>query len=186
MGHHQQDLLETRIIRLIRGTGPQGLKSMAVWKNPLFRPFLEIEPIDLRQYLNGRGQGWIEDPTNFEVGPIRNWLRKSWLPTLEKKRPGALQCFGNSLEQIVEGLNKKNSNNLKGKSILRNLYISLSQVQQRQLLARWFLNNKIEAFTHSQIKEIQKRLDKNQIEYTFRVGKMSFFINAEQIKLKKE
>jgi len=48
--HHADDLFETRLIRLLRGTGPQGLAAMKLATNGLLRPFLEESRAVIQKY----------------------------------------------------------------------------------------------------------------------------------------
>lgn len=67
-GHTLDDQAETVLLRLMRGSGVDGLAAMAERGEAggavLFRPLLEIPRAALREYLRGLGQGWIEDPSN--------------------------------------------------------------------------------------------------------------------------
>ncbi|MEQ1878090.1 MAG: tRNA lysidine(34) synthetase TilS, partial [Bdellovibrionia bacterium] len=101
LAHHRDDLLETRLIRLIRGVGPEGLKSMSILNGNRFRPFLQTPRVLLEDYLNEISAGWLEDPSNESDGALRNWIRLQWLPQLERKRPGAGQALARSLEALT-------------------------------------------------------------------------------------
>jgi tRNA(Ile)-lysidine synthase len=68
LGHTRDDIAETFLMRLARGSGVDGLSAMAarraadgtVW----LRPLLGIPRDDLRRELLSRGLTWIEDPSN--------------------------------------------------------------------------------------------------------------------------
>jgi tRNA(Ile)-lysidine synthase len=72
-GHTRDDLAETFLLRLARGSGLDGLAAIrAVGSYPLpgfsglnvVRPLLGLDRDMLRAYLAARGQEWIEDPMN--------------------------------------------------------------------------------------------------------------------------
>lgn len=72
-GHTRDDLAETFLLRLARGSGLDGLAAMRpVAPYPaggfkelrVVRPMLGIERDALRSYLTARGQEWIEDEMN--------------------------------------------------------------------------------------------------------------------------
>lgn len=182
-GHHQQDLLETRLLRLIRGTGPQGLLSMETLKGVFFRPFLTQNPQDLKYYLKSMSQNWIEDPSNSSSKYLRNWMRMEWLPLLEKRQPGALPRLAQSLELLVERSEKLEVP--KGTESLCSTYLALSPSQQRQYLAQWFLQLNIQDFTQSHLEEIQKRLDRREKRLNFYVGPVELEVNAGRIRVQK-
>ncbi|MEM9045717.1 MAG: tRNA lysidine(34) synthetase TilS, partial [Pseudomonadota bacterium] len=80
LGHTMDDQAETVLMRLIRGSGADGLSAMdekVLLKGTLWlRPILRCRRDNLRTYLTARGVGWSDDPTNqnetYERVRIRN------------------------------------------------------------------------------------------------------------------
>ncbi len=66
LGHSLDDQAETVLLRLIRGSGVDGLAAMAPRDHSgvFFRPVLGLTREALRDYLRGRGVSWIDDPSN--------------------------------------------------------------------------------------------------------------------------
>lgn len=68
LGHMQDDVAETFLMRLSRDAGVDGLAAMAARREvagiTLLRPLLGISRAALRRWLLGRGIGWAEDPSN--------------------------------------------------------------------------------------------------------------------------
>ena len=159
MGHHRDDLLETRLLRLIRGTGGQGLVAMKDWNAPFFRPLLETSKKQLREYLAFRELEFIEDPTNQMTDPLRNWLREEGFQLLLK------------------------NNQLTDDGLSRVYYLSLGTRDQLRLLAQYVLQQNLRDISQSQLREIQKRLDNSQNEYTFNVGHILWVVNAQHVKV---
>ncbi len=100
-GHHADDLLETRLMRLIRGTGARGLSAMRESRPGVLRPLLSFSQKEIRNYLQVIGADWIEDPSNTDTRYFRNWMRHKWLPQLEAFRPAAGLKLAKSLDRIV-------------------------------------------------------------------------------------
>jgi tRNA(Ile)-lysidine synthase len=186
LAHHADDLLETRLIRLIRGTGPQGLKSMSLMTNAVLRPFLDESRADLEAYLVAEKQKWLNDPTNRSEEPLRNWLRRNWLKALERKRPGGGKSLARSLKLLVEALDQ-NSPDFReflsdgNEAIRRDLYQRLGPIERRQLLARYLRARGLKNFSENHIMEICKRLDSAQKVFTFELLRSRWEINAQQI-----
>ena len=69
LGHTADDQAETVLMRLARGSGVDGLSGMdAVDRTGLFlRPLLDLSRQDLRDWLQDRGIGWAEDPSNDDL-----------------------------------------------------------------------------------------------------------------------
>ncbi len=76
LGHTADDQAETVALRLVRGTGPDGLAGMSQlapspadgWEGApvLARPLLELSRAVLRDWLMSRGMDWLEDPSNHQ------------------------------------------------------------------------------------------------------------------------
>ncbi|MBN1336624.1 MAG: tRNA lysidine(34) synthetase TilS [Deltaproteobacteria bacterium] len=89
LGHHRDDQAETVLLRLIRGTGLEGLVAMEPYRPPFVRPLL-AEPRDaLAAHAERRGLTWREDASNADPTYERNRIRHQVLPLLESLRTGA-------------------------------------------------------------------------------------------------
>ena len=80
--HHQDDLIETMILNLIRGTGRRGLTSLRSQPR-LQRPFLGLPKSALLAEAEARGLSWVEDATNLSPKLRRNWVRQTICPRLD-------------------------------------------------------------------------------------------------------
>jgi tRNA(Ile)-lysidine synthase len=102
--HHLDDLVETRLFRLLRGTGVQGLRAMDEFSEVgrIIRPFLKYSKSDLQDYVSWHRLSWIEDPSNNHLKYQRNWIRHRLMPALEKQFPGALSRLNFFFEEVLE------------------------------------------------------------------------------------
>lgn len=79
LGHTEDDLAETFIMRLSRGAGVDGLSAMRDrWCHgtvTFHRPLLDISRAALRDVLRAQGVGWVEDPTNLDMAFERARVR---------------------------------------------------------------------------------------------------------------
>jgi tRNA(Ile)-lysidine synthase len=64
LGHTREDQAETVLLRLMRGSGIDGLAAMAPWSPPVLRPLLDVTRQALRDWLRARDLRWVEDPSN--------------------------------------------------------------------------------------------------------------------------
>ena len=71
--HHQDDLLETIALNVVRGTGWRGLVPMN--RPRVLRPLLDIAKAELVSYAIEHGLTWREDQTNDSPRYLRNRLR---------------------------------------------------------------------------------------------------------------
>lgn len=102
LGHTQDDQAETFLAQLLRGSGLRGLSGMGEFFVSGWRPLLEVPRSHLRQYLQSRGESWIEDPSNQDPRFLRSRLRHQALPLLEEIRPGAIQVLARSARVLAE------------------------------------------------------------------------------------
>jgi tRNA(Ile)-lysidine synthase len=88
LAHHKDDLAETVILRLLRGTGLKGLRGIlprTEYENLIVvRPLLDIEKREILDYLHQKGLEYRIDKSNFDQSFLRNQVRQSLMPELEK------------------------------------------------------------------------------------------------------
>ncbi len=98
--HHGGDQAETVLMHILRGSGPAGLSGIAKSKSfaggLLLRPLLSFSHADLCDALLEEGISWREDETNAQPFGLRNQLRLSVMPLLEKLVPGCTRAMGRS------------------------------------------------------------------------------------------
>ncbi|MCL1876803.1 tRNA lysidine(34) synthetase TilS [Candidatus Saccharibacteria bacterium] len=84
--HHSDDLLETIIINLIRGTGWRGLAPM--YNERIVRPLLDMTKTEIVQYAIENDLKWVEDETNFSSNYFRNRVRDFMIqiPTTKRRQ----------------------------------------------------------------------------------------------------
>lgn len=77
-GHTSEDLAETIMLRLLRGTGPSGVAAMTAQQHPL----LQIRRSETEQLCSLVGLEPFEDPTNTSPMFKRNRVRYELLPLM--------------------------------------------------------------------------------------------------------
>lgn len=192
--HHLDDVLETRLIKIIRGTGLEGLESFEEWNQKIFRPFFETGKSLLHSYAIDTKTSWVDDPTNQENDYLRNWIRNIWLPQLDQKMPGAIENISKSLQNVINesasGLDRYAEESPRYVtridqtiSIDKAWFFSFSTKDQLAILIRVIKESFQCGFSTNQIKEVLRRLDKNQNEHIFNVASINWVINAQTIML---
>lgn len=110
-GHHADDVLETMLAHLIRGTGPRGLRGPAPRRQlhdgiTLVRPMLHATRAQAEAICKAHSWQWADDATNNDPGtpdaPLRAALRARVLPVLEELRPGAATRAARAAQAIRE------------------------------------------------------------------------------------
>lgn len=104
--HHAGDQAETVLLRLLRGTGVEGLAAMSMQTVlddlPLWRPLLKTPRRVLRAYAESQRLRWIEDPHNAAPRFARSWLRTQLMPVLDSRWPDADTQLGRAAEHAAD------------------------------------------------------------------------------------
>jgi tRNA(Ile)-lysidine synthase len=85
--HHQDDQVETVLMRLLKGSGPAGLAGIAARRGRLLRPLLPFRREELAEYLQQAGITSWDDPANRDPRHERSWIRNELLPILRGRLP---------------------------------------------------------------------------------------------------
>jgi len=87
LAHNLNDLAETMLHRIVRGTGPLGLVAMKPRFQDKVRPFIYIERSEIEEYAKRRNLSFVEDETNYDIRYTRNYIRHVVIPVLRKINP---------------------------------------------------------------------------------------------------
>ena len=91
--HHRDDQAETVVLRLLQGSGVEGLAAIQPRRGRVVRPFLALPREELLRALStaraAAGIHPVDDPTNRDLSLARNRVRHDLLPALEAAEGGA-------------------------------------------------------------------------------------------------
>ena len=85
LAHNQEDLAETMLHNLCRGTGLRGLCTMRPVTNDIIRPVLCLSRVEISAFLKQNRIPYIQDSTNASDMYTRNRIRHHVLPILEEQ-----------------------------------------------------------------------------------------------------
>ncbi|MBO0930117.1 tRNA lysidine(34) synthetase TilS [Fibrella aquatilis] len=99
--HHLNDVLETMLLNLTRGTGLAGLHGIPV-KNEqgVVRPLWFATRAEIETYAQTQELVWRDDASNATDAYSRNRIRHQVVPALEQINPGLLQTLPRTIGQI--------------------------------------------------------------------------------------
>lgn len=180
--HHRDDLFETRLLRLIRGTGQNGLKAMSAKSGKVLRPMLECSRVEIESYAQLKKINPCEDPSNRQTGnSLRNWLRHDWIPALEKRQQGASAAMARSLEMLSrQPLQEKAAISLEGNVGLRREDVErMPSHEKEELIASYLRQLGLRNYGRSHVLEILKRLDTRQKNLTFEMLGVVFRVTPD-------
>jgi tRNA(Ile)-lysidine synthase len=82
--HTQNDQAETVLLNLLRGSGPTGLAGIPQVRNRVVRPLLAVSRDEVEAYAASRRVRFRRDPSNRSDAYLRNRVRGSLIPLLQR------------------------------------------------------------------------------------------------------
>ena len=89
--HHANDVAETVLFRISRGSALSGAVGIKPVENGRIRPFLNKTKSEILAYATAHEIPYREDATNAETDATRNALRLQVLPVLQDRVPSAVK-----------------------------------------------------------------------------------------------
>ena len=97
LAHHGDDLIETVLMKIIRGSNLEGYAGIKTYSNlsnyRIIRPLLSITKEDIIKYNTINNIKYFTDNTNEDTSYTRNRIRKNILPLLKKENPNVHKSF---------------------------------------------------------------------------------------------
>lgn len=98
LAHHEDDQVETILMRVVRGSGLSALQGMKCIQGVYWRPLLGLSRTYIQEFAQREKILHREDSSNAKLDYSRNRIRKLILPELEEMFPGA----GRNLKELAE------------------------------------------------------------------------------------
>lgn len=163
LGHHQDDQVETLLMRLFNGAGVNGLGAMQSWSAKqstadkdhysksvfLWRPLLSVSRDQITEYADRKQLDYIDDPTNIAVQQghhdwednelnDRAWLRSVLLPHITQRYPKAKQAMARTSQLMQEAhsiVSEQSASDLSQATITDSLCCSVIDLTQLTALS---------------------------------------------------
>ncbi|MCS7171204.1 MAG: tRNA lysidine(34) synthetase TilS [Aquificaceae bacterium] len=91
--HHLNDLVETALLWITRGSGREGLLGFEEREGAVIRPLYLARREEVEDFVRIRGEAWVEDSTNHNLDVPRNLIRHRVIPELKKINPRLEDSF---------------------------------------------------------------------------------------------
>ncbi len=91
VAHHQEDLAETVLFQMVRGSLISGMVGMRPVRGRLIRPLLNVTRDDIEEYLRKEHLPFRVDASNLDMSYARNKIRHQVIPILKEINAGAVQ-----------------------------------------------------------------------------------------------
>ena len=133
--HHQDDLIETALINMLRGTGPRGLGMRS--GGDVLRPLLHIPKNELQRYARTHRLEWREDSTNADERYLRNYLRRRVLPRLQPAARRELTKRITETAVLQAAIEHELAPYIEGRQLDRQWFIMLPYGVSAEAMAGW-------------------------------------------------
>lgn len=152
-GHHLDDQAETFMLRLMRGSGVDGLSSMAEKRQMksggyLVRPLLNVSKEQILEYAKQEKLSWVEDESNQSSDYDRNFIRNEVMPLLKTRWHKANASIANSAKHCAqvkleqEVFDEKDYENIVFENkVNTNALKEVKKTKQQRLLRLWLKKN---------------------------------------------
>lgn len=102
VAHNKNDLAETVIFRMIRGSSIRGIGGMRAKNKNIIRPLIDAARFEIEKYLQEKNIEFITDSTNLLNDYSRNKIRHDIIPKLIEINHGALNNISKLSENTYE------------------------------------------------------------------------------------
>lgn len=100
--HHMDDMAETVIMNLTRGSGMSGLCGIPERRGKYIRPMLGVSRSEIEQYASENDIEYVTDSTNDDMAHTRNYIRKEIMPRLKQINERAVANMARSAKLLRE------------------------------------------------------------------------------------
>lgn len=114
LGHTLNDQAETLLMRLLRGSGLEGLSGIPPMRFSerchYIRPLIECTREQIEAFARTHKLYWREDPTNYDTTILRNKIRHELIPALREYNTNLLEALGRTarlLDQAAQHLERE-------------------------------------------------------------------------------
>lgn len=158
--HHQDDLIETAIINMLRGTGPRGLSS--IMSSKVKRPLLNYSKKTILKYALDNQIAWHEDSTNNDNRLLRNYVRRNLTPRLSSSEKvkfiKAIEESKNSTRSVDKLISNLSQTINKDGRIERGVFSLLPSDIGDELTSYWLRQEGMSQFDRSTIQRLSNSL----------------------------
>ena len=150
--HHGDDLVESIIMRILRGStleGYAGIKKLSNWDGmEIVRPLIEVSKKNIYDYLESNNVPYQEDETNGLNSHLRNRIRHNILPLIQSEEKSYISKFLKYQTELLNGeklivlyIEKKYEEIVLDNIVNKKKYNNLTLEEQIKLLRMYFKRN---------------------------------------------
>ncbi len=155
--HHQDDLIETAVINILRGTGWRGLVAMQR-NTEVMRPLLDLPKQKLVEYAIQNNLEWREDETNLSSQYLRNRVRGCLETKMTQtqrrqllKQVNHIEKLSSEISDLIANISQYIDNEHK---LNRHNYCQLPTLISREVLYGWLNANNVDELDSTLIERL--------------------------------
>lgn len=149
--HHGDDLIETIMMRIVRGSSPRGYSGFGVVTKKkgyqIIRPLINNTKKELEDYVKNHNITYAIDKTNFDKTYTRNRYRMNILPYLKEENPNVhnkFYKFSTILKEYDAYIEEETMQYLpevtKGNTVIIEKFQKLKPLIQKRILSTMLMN----------------------------------------------
>lgn len=169
VAHNKNDQAETILMRIMRGTGIDGLRGMDYRRGDIIRPLLDVSREEIEEYLKDKNVEARVDKTNLENIYSRNKIRLELIPYMEENfNPNIIDTLwrnGNIIgydSDFLQGYSQKVYSQLMKKETKSSIILNRSVFKEQHIAIRsriirnalLKINGSLQGFTQNHINDV--------------------------------
>jgi tRNA(Ile)-lysidine synthetase-like protein len=155
--HHQDDVLETAIINLLRGSGRKGLTALRDLPS-IRRPLLMATRREVLAYADKHHLEWREDSSNADTRYLRNYIRHKLMPKFSEsdkkllsEKIQAQRSVNDEIDNLLETLPGWHPGD---NSLGRGWFNTLPHVVAKEVFAMWLRTHGLREFDRQTLERL--------------------------------
>ncbi|HEV2403019.1 MAG TPA: tRNA lysidine(34) synthetase TilS [Candidatus Saccharimonadales bacterium] len=155
--HHRDDVLETALLNVLRGTGRKGLSSLQ--SSPgVVRPLLAVSKSEILEYARQYHLQWREDSTNQDDRYARNYIRHNFVTRLSAAQAKQLLSHIHKAGQLnteIDGLLLTVlGEHTTTEGLDRRWFTQLPYAVAAEVIAAWLRDNGVREFSRKLVNQL--------------------------------
>jgi tRNA(Ile)-lysidine synthase len=122
LAHHEDDQVETIVLKLLRGARLDACHGMKTRRGYLVRPLLHVPKSALITYAKNHDLSWRDDASNLDRTYLRNQIRHDVLPNMDR---AMLLRLGEVSAQLAEDLDRILAGHTDGAMVKDSLFLGV-------------------------------------------------------------
>ena len=167
--HTRDDQVETMLLQLLRGSGPDGLAAMpgcVIFADGwLARPLLGVSRLLVHGYTASLESAPVDDPSNQDRRYARNYLRHEVMPSIRNRWPGADSTLARAASHLAEssqlirelaGIDLESARDSTTNTLDIAILQSLSAARVRNVIRAWIRDSAIRPPSAAQLQRVEE------------------------------